>query len=144
EELEIENASGDSIDRVAFAPEGDWAIRRIGAADQFNRQGWEWFAEHDGLGKSLELINSALPNEYGQNWAASLEPGGTPGSPNSVRSSDTAPFILSVGHRPIVPRTTDTVTVTARIIDEIMTGVEVRVHWRMDGAPGFTTGLLFD
>ena len=47
-------------------------------------RGWQWSDAHDGGGKSLELINAALPNEFGQNWAASLVDGGTPGRANSV------------------------------------------------------------
>src|SRR5262245_60555341 len=59
EEIQIEDALGNNVDSVSYASEGDWAVRRMGALDSLNRQGWEWFAEHDGLGKSLELVNQS-------------------------------------------------------------------------------------
>ena len=65
-------------------------------AVQYNHQGWEWYAEHDGLGKSLELVNAALPNTYAHNWSSSTVAGGTPGRANSVASTNTAPFITEV------------------------------------------------
>ena len=50
----------------------------------------------DGGGRSLELINASLPNEFGRNWAASVVDGGTPGQVNSVAATDIAPMILDV------------------------------------------------
>ena len=53
---------------------------------------------HDGGGRSLELINSVMTNNAGQNWAASLVDGGTPGAANSVAATDIAPLIrVSLG-----------------------------------------------
>ncbi|MHC4098082.1 MAG: lamin tail domain-containing protein, partial [Planctomycetota bacterium] len=79
-----------NIDRVRYADEGDWALRKLGPLDYFHR-GWVWDDAHDGGGKSLELVNPGLPNQYGQNWAASLNSGGTPGVGNSVAENDIAP-----------------------------------------------------
>ncbi|HTG43132.1 MAG TPA: lamin tail domain-containing protein, partial [Verrucomicrobiae bacterium] len=70
EEIELSNAGGDRVDLVPYADEGDWAVRQRGP--QFSTPpGWDWLKETDGLGKSIELINAALPNQYGPNWAAS-------------------------------------------------------------------------
>ncbi len=118
EELRIEDARGNLVNSVAFAPEGDWAVRRIGPLDRLDRQGWEWFAEHNGLGKSLELINRDLPNEFGQNWGSSGVIGGTPGRANSIARTNVAPLVVEVAHAPLVPRSTAPVTVTARLVDE--------------------------
>jgi len=119
------------VDRVRYADEGEWAVRELGPLDNRHR-GWVWSDEHDGGGKSLELINPALPNEYGQNWATSLNNGGTPGVANSVADNDIAPMILEVKHRPIIPQSTDPVTVKARILDELTTGITVTLHYRVD------------
>ena len=67
ETIQVEDALGNTVAQASYAPEGDWAVRRIGALDALNRQGWEWFAEHDGLGKSAELVNAAMPTGNGQN-----------------------------------------------------------------------------
>jgi len=88
EQLELDDPTGQAVNSVEFAPEGDWAVRRLGAADSFGKRGWEWFAEHDGYGKTLELINPALPNGFGQNWASSLVVNGTPGRANSIAQTN--------------------------------------------------------
>ncbi len=67
EEIRLENAGGVPVDSVLYAEEGDWAVRTRGPLDHGHR-GWDWSAEHDGLGKSLELVNAAVSNDLGQNW----------------------------------------------------------------------------
>ena len=86
--------------------------------------GWSWFTAADGLGSSLELVNPAMPNEHGQNWAASANPGGSPGRANSVAATNAAPFILEARHFPVVPQSSDVVTLTARVLDEQTNGVQ--------------------
>ncbi len=145
DEVQLEDASGQIINSVSYADEGDWATRQRGVLDH-NYQGWTWFSDADGLGKSLELINPALPNSSGQNWRASITVNGTPGSANSVASANTAPLVLTVAHSPIVPHPSNTVAITARIIDE-SGGVTSRVFWRTNGGgavPAFATGPMFD
>jgi len=66
EEIELEDASGQAVDSVTYADEGDWALRERGLPVNGHR-GWEWLAEHDGLNKSLELVNPRLSNNSGQN-----------------------------------------------------------------------------
>jgi hypothetical protein len=132
-----------NIDRVRYADEGDWAVREEGPLDN-NHRGWVWYDEHDGGGKSLELVNPGLPNQYGQNWAASLNNGGTPGVVNTVAENDIAPMIVDAKHRPIIPQSTGPVTVKAHIIDELTTGIIVTLNHRVDGASGFTPLTMFD
>jgi hypothetical protein len=144
EEIELIDDLRVNIDRVRYADEGDWAVREEGPLDN-NHRGWVWYDEHDGGGKSLELVNPGLPNQYGQNWAASLNNGGTPGVGNSVADNDTAPMILDAKHRPRIPGPGDPVIVTADIIDELTTGIVITLHYRVDGAlPVFTSLTMFD
>jgi len=130
ERIELSDASGVIIDRVRYADEGDWAVRELGPVDRAHR-GWEWSNLHDGGGRSLELINPAMPNEYGGNWSAGDADGGTPGAANSVRRANIAPLIADVAHQPIIPGPNDAVTVTARVIDETSPAA-VRLHYRVD------------
>jgi hypothetical protein len=131
EAIEILDDAGVQIDRVRYADEGDWAVRELGPVD-LGQRGWVWSSEHDGGGKSLELINANMPNEYGQNWAASNRNNGSPGMINSVYDENVAPFILDVTHTPVVPRDDDVVVVTARIMDELRTNITVTLHYRID------------
>ena len=143
--IELENAAGDEVDQVEYADEGDWAMRQRGPVD-VNHRGWIWLKLPDGLGKSLELRNSGMPNEYGQNWGPSRPDQGTPGRVNSVSFTNIPPIILEVQHAPIVPGPTDPVTITARILDETASGITARLYYRLDStAPGaFTELSMFD
>ena len=85
--ITLRDADGRRVDQVTYADEGDWAQRARGPDDR-GSQGWIWLNEHDGAGKSLELVNPSLPNEYGQNWRASQIELGTPGRLNSVAATD--------------------------------------------------------
>jgi hypothetical protein len=143
ETITLENAFGEEEDSVTFATEGDWSERRRGPDDHGHR-GWVWASGHDGGGKSLELINPAQPSRYGQNWAASITPGGTPGQPNSTARTNLAPFILDVSHFPLVPRSTNAVTITARLLDESPLGVTASVSYRLDGAAEFIVTPMAD
>ena len=134
---------GGRIDRVTYADEGDWARRELGPTDLGHR-GWQWKDDHDGGGKSLELINPDVSNEYGQNWSASGPVDGTPGAANSAAAADIAPIINDVSHWPIVPSSVDPVVVTAEVIDELATGVTVTLHYRVDGTPAFTLVTMLD
>ena len=131
ERVELVDESGDTIDAVEYADEGDWAVRELGPVDFYHR-GWKWSDEHDGNGKSLELINPLFTNNFGQNWAASLEEEGTPGRINSVDNSNIAPMILNVKHSPPIPWPDDVVTVSAYIMDETNTGISLKLYYRLD------------
>lgn len=148
ERIVLEDASGDSASSFTYADEGDWALRRD--LNNFSGyDGWTWVATHDGAGKSLELVNLTLTNDSGQNWAPSTPNGGTPGAANSVQATNSAPIIRDTIHSPIVPRSTDVVFVTARITDELTTGVSASLMWRQGttvetGGPSFTASTMFD
>ncbi|MBN2272145.1 MAG: lamin tail domain-containing protein, partial [Sedimentisphaerales bacterium] len=131
ETVELVDNTGVLVDKLQYSDQGDWAVRYLGPVDRAHR-GWEWSDAHDGGGDSLELINPDVPNEYGQNWAASQTDGGTPGSLNTISDSDIAPLILDVEHWPIIPGPNDAVKVTAQILDELSSGVSVRLHYRVD------------
>ena len=143
ESVRVIDAAGDTVDRVAYADSGDWALRRRGPLD-FGHEGWDWIQPADGEGPSLELINPALTNDTGQNWLSSTAPDGTPGAANSVAASNTAPLLRDVAHSPIIPRSTDNVTITARVTDELPAPASVTLRHRLDGAAGFASVTMRD
>ncbi len=143
EEIQLDDTLGNGVDSLHYANEGDWSIRRQGPLDH-NHRGWKWSADHDGAGKSLELINPKLPSRHGQNWAASTAGQGTPGRINSVARTNIAPLIFQVTHFPVSPKSTESVAVTARFLDELPTGVTASLHHRVDGTTAFETSEMFD
>ena len=119
---------------------------RVRLMTDWSKQGWAWSSRADGLGSSLELVNPALPMPYAQNWRAN-NTNGTPGRANTVATNNAAPLILNVAHYPLVPRSTNAITITAQILDEHATGVTATLWWRLDalsGSPAFTTTNLLD
>ncbi|MBN2505174.1 MAG: lamin tail domain-containing protein [Verrucomicrobia bacterium] len=122
DDIDLNDAEGNRVDSVHYADEGDWAVRIRSVAYP---QGWDWLAEADGGGRSLELVNAAMPNAHGQNWRASAVVHGTPGAVNSAAAGNIAPLIVDVQHAPVVPTSGDPVTITARILDESAAGVSV-------------------
>ncbi|MBI4661907.1 MAG: lamin tail domain-containing protein [Verrucomicrobia bacterium] len=110
--------------------------------------GWSWFCAADGLGSSLELVNPSMPNAWGQNWQPSTEFEGTPGRANSVLKTNTAPLLLNVAHTPPVPRSADSVSITARVRDERPNGVQaVNLFYRDhtgNTPPSFSSAAMLD
>lgn len=145
EEIKLQDAAGTTVADVTYADEGDWAVRRRGPLDH-GHQGWIWVQPADGTGPSLELIDPALPNSAGQNWSSSRVSGGTPGGPNTVADADIAPLILDLAQTPVIPRSTDSVTITARLIDELGPVSTAALHYRVDSAtpPSFSTLAMHD
>lgn len=139
ERIELVNAEGKIIDTVAYYDEGDWGRRELGPIDH-NHRGWQWSNAHDGGGRSLELICPSMPNEYGENWAASLVDNGSAGVENSVTLPDIAPFITEVSQDPIIPNSDDVVNVATKVSDGDLTTVNVELHWRKD-ASVYSKGL---
>ncbi len=123
------DSSGHEVDRVDYAHEGDWAVRRPGPDDQ-GYTGWIWKSPAAATGKSMELCNPALTNNSGQNWLPSIPDLGTPGTQNSVFALNVPPLIEDVSHHPAVPRPTDHVLVRARITDDLTTPTAV-VRYRV-------------
>jgi hypothetical protein len=145
EDIDLDNANGDRADSVHYADEGEWAVRQQIAFGGFN--GWVWSDEHDGGGKSLELIRAMVANDRGQNWAASIPNNGTPGALNSVRTNNIAPLILDAQHFPAVPKSTNTVIISARLQDEQTTGVSGTLFYRdhtTTSPGGFLSLTMFD
>ena len=130
-------------DTVSYADDGEWAVRVQDIVADFGHKGWSWDSAADGFGKSLELINVLLDNNLGQNWRPSAAVNGTPGAANSIAASNTAPFILGVSQFPFVPTSSEQVAVTAQIVSTLP-GNTVNVHYRNDGAAGFTSAAMFD
>jgi hypothetical protein len=130
ESITLVNAIGTVVDSVRYCDEGDWAQRLLGPVDYYHR-GWIWSNAHDGGGKSLELVCSGLSNEYGQNWKASTTDQGT-GQSQLRHGLQWRSIILDAKHTPLVPSASQPVTVTARIADELNTGLSVTLRWRVD------------
>jgi len=145
EDIDLDDATGNRADSVVYADAGDWALRQLDVPD-LGVRGWIWTADHDGMGCSAELINPDLSSNSGQNWAASLVPEGTPGESNSVRTNNIAPLILEARHFPIVPRSSQSVIVSARVVDETVGGTSVQLHHRLDGPtpPAFSITAMTD
>lgn len=133
ESITLVDSSGEIVDRVRYADEGEWAERRFLAPVEAGQRGWEWLAPHDGGGKSLELMNPRLPNEYGHNWTASTANGGSPGTANSAFAQNVAPLVVDVSQSPVIPRSTDKVTVSLKVFDERLDTLSATLFWRQDG-----------
>ena len=145
EEVELEDANGNNVASVLYSDEGDWATRvRTGASDT----GWTWLAQADGGGRSLELCNPGMAGNNGQNWLPSTAADGSPGVRNSHNTNNIAPLISSVAHTPAVPRSTDSITFTAEIRDEQLSGLATTLRYRdhSTASPGpfLSTALLDD
>ena len=145
ERIRLVDDKGEQVDEVGYHDQGDWAERT--RVTDTGELGWVWEARHDGGGESLELIYPSLTNQSGQNWSAS-DGGPTPGEVNSnaLSESEIAPFILDVGHSPLVPSSTDPVTIRARLNDTTSEGLSVTVLFRVSTLdPGdFTEVVMSD
>jgi len=142
DEIELRAADGLRVDRVRYADQGDWGIRVRALQD-----GWDWECPADGGGKTMELMNSALPNRRGQNWTFSRTVGGSPGRVNAAATSDVSPMIYRAMHSPAVPRSTDVVTITTEIVDERLNACDVTLHLRnttAQSASRFSEQPMFD
>ena len=143
EQITLKDDTGDVVDRVSYADEGDWSFREWLPDDEYG-YGYAWSNLHDGGGYSLELINPAMTNNAGQNWSASEVVGGTPGEPNTVAEADIAPLIRDVEHSPAIPTASEPVTVRGEIDDELTTGVSVTLFYRDDGDLDFVAATMYD
>lgn len=144
--LQLADVLGQVISEVQYYNDGDWSSRVLttNGFATYGHYGWEWNTPHDGQGSSLELVNPLLPNTFALNWGSSSEIGGTPGRANSIARTNAAPIITEVQHLPAIPNSTDTVAISARIVDEHADGVTVTLHWRTDGTVSFTAVAMYD
>jgi hypothetical protein len=142
EEIRLVDAGSNTVDSVRYGSEGDWATRRRGPNDSGYR-GWIWYAPADGLGLSLQVRNPIMDNNNGQNWVAT---NATPGTTNLVFANNIAPLIFDVAHSPVVPISGQTVSVTARVVNESPAGVTATLFYRVDSTtpPPFTSATLLD
>lgn len=136
ERIELEDNTGRTIDDVRYADEGQWAVRELGPVDN-NHRGWTWSDMHDGGGKSLELINPGLSNDFGANWAASEKTGGTPGKINSITEINSAPIFVDVDHYPVIPHSNESVRIVSELVDDHSAIKIVKLYFRKDGDPDF-------
>ncbi len=143
-QITLKDATLVTRDSVKYADDGDWATRRKDAVADAGYSGWAWYAAADGFGKSLELINKVVDNSKGQNWGDSANVNGTPGAANSIASTNIAPIITDVEHFPLLPTSTDVVTVNAKLLDELTTGLTATLHYKLDAAGSFTSAPMFD
>lgn len=146
ETIRLEDATGTMADEIFYADQGDYAVRVRGELD-YNHRGWDWLATHDGEGKSLERLNLSLTGKCGENWAASIPTNGTPGTVNSTATNNIAPLIRDVAHYPVVPHSTDPVTITALLTDEQNIGLGAVLHWRnasITNPAAFIAVTMFD
>jgi len=144
--VKLVTATGETVNEVSYAEEGDWATRFLGPVDNGYR-GWLWDCPAAGFGKSLELVNPAMPNQYGQNWKSSITVNGTPGRTNSVAATNIPPIIVGLAHFPIIPRSTDSVVISAQVFDERASVSSVTLFYRNAATltPGAFTSLpMFD
>src|SRR6185436_4126537 len=88
----------------------------------------------DGAGPSLELVHPKLANEYGPAWKASVSSNGTPGAQNSVYDATPAPLVFGTRNAPVIPLPSQSVTITATILDESVTPTAT-LYYRRDAAP---------
>ena len=142
--IELKDATLVVRDSVHYADDGDWATRQKDAVADLGYRGWSWYSAADGFGKSLELINKAFDNSKGQNWGDSTTAEGTPGVANSIAATNIAPVISSVEHFPLLPTSSDVVTVNAKLTDELTTGLTATLFWKLDAAGSFTSEAMFD
>ncbi len=131
DKITLVNNQGLLGDTVEYSDQGVWSERILGPYD-YTHRGWQWSQAHDGDGKSLELTNPELNNEFGQNWTASLNNNGTPGTVNSSLSSTFLPVVSDVIHEPAIPQSDQQVVVTATINNNNASQAAAQLAWRID------------
>jgi hypothetical protein len=96
EELTLRDALNDVIDRVDYKSEFPWPVGP------------------DGNGPSAQLVNPGLDNDLGGSWRSAAP---SPGATNVVFAANAAPHIRQVIHAPAWPKSTEQVTITAKVTD---------------------------
>jgi hypothetical protein len=116
-----------TVDSVKYADEGDWASRTWDTTN-----GFQWVTGANGAGKSLERRNPKLASDHGQNWGDSTVVGGSPGAANSLLTANLAPVIRKVSHWPAVPKSTEAVTISCELNDELAASSLTATLWWRD------------
>jgi hypothetical protein len=117
ETIAISDTAGNVIDSVPYSDSGTWPT------------------PPDGDGPSAELINPAMPNQFGGAWRPSVANWGTPGAQNSTFIAAPPPIINDPKHTPLLPLPNQAITVTALVLDDAVTPPTVTLHYRQDFDP---------
>ncbi len=127
ENLILSDAAGNVLDQLQYADGGSWPPAA------------------DGDGPSLELVNPALPNEFGGAWAAASLAHGTPGALNSRYDAAPPPIIRATTHEPPIPAGGQSVKITTFVIDDGPTPT-VTLVYRQDQDPtvSYVSVSMFD
>lgn len=146
ENIRLTRANGKTETEVHYSPEGDWAQRRLIQEPYYGCWGWDWYAEHQGAGKSAELIDPSLPISIGQNWNSSQTDGGTPGAVNSWYDSipEQAPLLCNVSHSPALPQSTEAVTISVQVHTSSTEAFQVTTHWKTTDMDEFEEVEMLD
>ncbi len=97
EEIRLQDANGDTVDRVDYRAEFPWPVAA------------------DGAGASAALVNPALDNDLGSSWRSESPP--TPGRTNAVFALNAPPNVRQVNHTPKSPTSTNEIVITAKVTD---------------------------
>jgi hypothetical protein len=146
ENVELSDAQGNSVCKVKYSNQGDWAQRQLTTEEIYNRDGWSWYCEHAGLGKSAELVNPQMPISLGHNWEASQIMGGSPGSANSVSQSLVLqpPLLSEPRHMPAIPHSDEQVALSIRVTTPLGQAATVMAYWREHSSFRFNSVRLHD
>jgi len=115
--------------------DGDTLLLRNERAQEIDRVdygvGFPWPVTGYTADYSINLINSAADNELAGAWRAAPP---TPGAGNAGLTDNTPPFVQAVEHQPAAPRSSDAVTIRARVTDS--DGVGAVTLWLQVVKPG--------
>ena len=158
ETIQLEDPGTSMVETIRYSVEGDWALRAVAPllapltgppllppltfpfTSSLDFPGWEWICPADGGGQTMERRSAMVPGTVGQNWRSSSVAGGTPGVAEAKSSGAAQVFLTNVRHDPVIPRSTQPITVYANVLDQIDGTVppEQSLHWRRDGMATFT------
>ena len=144
ETIKLTGKEGELVDQLEYATQGDWA-QRTQTEPEREIEGWIWANKADGEGHTLEKRQPIVSISSGMAWAVSTDEGGTPGATNSSFEEDIAPIIDDVAHHPIIPRASETITITAQVSDHTDPNPTVTLVYRLDGdSPWETQPMMHD
>ena len=144
ETISLTNDEGELVDQLDYTTQGDWAQRtQTEPEGKAAVEGWLWANQADGEGHSLEKRQPHVSISSGMAWAVSAKEGGTPGAINSTFQRNIAPIIRNVTYHPIIPRTSDIITINAKVDDDTDPSATVNLLYRRDGdAPWQTQPMV--
>ncbi|MEY2407595.1 MAG: hypothetical protein QOF48_265 [Verrucomicrobiota bacterium] len=96
DEITLRDALNNVVDTVNFNSEFPWPVAA------------------NGNGPSAQLVNPSFDNDLGSSWRSAPP---SPGATNSVFSTNAPPHLRQVDNAPNWPRSTNQVTITAKVTD---------------------------